>query len=117
MEFLRPLRGISKSVCHNLPPHLIPLPAYPHRILPQLRPEGLLDHQNRLECLHVHLAEEPVKSPPNSLSRHPKRFMNLLAIGALENHVAGPTRLQFHPQIFRIHQDLEILQECFVFLG
>jgi hypothetical protein len=35
--------------------------------------------------------------------------MNLLAICPLQNHVAGPTRLQLHPQVFRFHQRLQAL--------
>jgi hypothetical protein len=88
---------IVKTAVHNLPPHLIPLPTKPHRILPQLHPKRLLYHQNREECLHIHVAEEPLKSPSDSLPSHPEGLVDILPIRSLQNHIAGPIRLQFHP--------------------
>ena len=88
----------------NILSHRIPLPANPHRILSQLGSKRLLNHQNRLECLHVHVAEESLKPPPYSLSRCPKGLVNLLAICPLKNHVARPVRFQLHPQILGSHQ-------------
>lgn len=106
-----------KTTIQNLSPQFKPFPTHPHRIIPQLRPERLLYHQNRFERLHVHVAEEPLKPPPYTLPCHPKRLVNLLAIGAPEDDMAGPTRLQFHPQVFRLHQFLQIFQECLVLFG
>ena len=101
----------------NIPPRLIPLPTNPNRMLPQLRPKGLLYHQNRFKSLHVYVAEEPLKPPPYALPCHPEGFMNLFTVCPLQNHIAGSVRLQLHPQVLRFHQLLQILQERLVFFG
>jgi len=63
------------------------------------------------------MAEQPLEPPPNALPRHAKGLVDLLAIGSLENHVAGPAGLQFNPQVLRLHQLSQVLQECLVLLG
>jgi len=115
MSFASQITRAPESFIQHLPPHLIPLPADPHRILPQLRPKRLLYHQNRFEGLDVHVAEEPLKPPPHSLPRHPKGFMNLLAVCPLEDHIAGLIRLQLYPQILRFNKLSQFFQELLVF--
>ena len=66
-------------------------------IVTQLRPERLLNHQDGLKRLHINLREEPLEPPANTLPGHAKGLVDLLAVGALENHIARPTRLQLDP--------------------
>ena len=63
----------------------------------QLHPKRLLDHQNRLEGFHIDVAEEPLEPPPHALPGHAKGFVDLLAIGALEDHATGPAGFEFNP--------------------
>ena len=95
----------------------MPLPANPHRIIPQLRAEGLLYHQNRLKRLDIHVGEQPLKPPSHSLSCHPKGLVDLPAVRALEHHVAGPVRLQLDREVLRPDQRPQGLQERLVLLG
>ena len=68
-------------------------------IFPQLRPEDFLYHQDRQKCLDVHVVEQPLKSPAYPLPRDSEGLVNLLAIGAFKNHVAGTATFQFHPKV------------------
>jgi hypothetical protein len=88
---------IVKTAVHNLPPHLIPLPTKPHGMIPQLCPKDFLYHHNRFICLHINMREEPLKPPSDSLPSHPEGLVDILPIRSLQNHIAGPIRLQFHP--------------------
>ncbi len=76
-----------------------------------------INHQNRQECLNIHVVKEPLKPPANALPCHFEGLVNLLTVCALQNHIARPTRLQFHPKILRFHQVLQVLQERLVFFG
>ena len=49
-------------------------------MLPKLRPKHLLNHQNRLKCLHVYMAEQPLEPPSNTLAAHAKGLVDLLAM-------------------------------------
>jgi len=95
----------------------VTFPTNPHRIIPQLRTKGLFYHQNRFKRLHIDLTKQPLEPPPHPLPCRAKGFVNLLTICPLKNHITWPIRLQFYPQILRLHQLLQILQECLVFLG
>ena len=69
------------------------------RIFPQLGTEYLLYHQDGQKCLDVHVVEQPLKPPAYPLPRDSEGLVNLLAIGAFKNHVAGTATLQFHPKV------------------
>jgi len=86
-------------------------------MFPKLRPKRLLNHQNRQKCLHINVAEQPLKPPSYALSAHAKGLVDHLAIGALEDHVTQTTRLQLDPEILRGHQHFQVFQECPVLLG
>ena len=77
----------------------IPFFTYLDRIFPQLRTENLLYHQDGQKCFHVHVVEQPLKSPAHPLPCDSKSFVNLLAVRAFENHVTGTATLQFHPKV------------------
>lgn len=85
-------------------------------MFPQLRPEDFLYHQYGQKCLDVHVVEQPLKTPAYPLPRDSEGLVNLLAVGAFKNHVAGTATLQFHPKILCFGQLPQILQEFLVLL-
>jgi len=95
----------------------MPFFAYLDRILPQLGPEDPLYHQDCQERFDIHVVEQPLKTPAHPLPRDSEYFVNLLTVGAFKNHVAGTATLQFHPEILRFGQLLQILQELRILLG
>lgn len=109
LAFDRPLKSFL--------PEGIPFLAYLDRILPQLGPEGLLYHQDRQECFDIYVIEQPLKAPAHTLPGEPEGLVDLFAVGAFEDHVAGAAMLQFHPEILQFGQPLEILQELRILLG
>ncbi len=106
-----------KPIAHSLRPQPIALFTNPNRILPQLGPKHLFNEQNSLKRFNIHPAKQPVKPPSYTLPCHSKGLVNLLAIYPFKHHIAGPTRLQIHPQILRFHQFLQVLQKRLVLLG
>jgi len=81
----------------NISSQLIPLLANIDRMLSQLGPKGSFNHQYCGKRINVYLVEKPIEPPPHPLPCHLKRLVNLLTISALKDHIAGPTRFQFHP--------------------
>lgn len=66
-------------------------------MLPQLRPQGSFYHQYCGKSVNIHLVKQSIEPPSYTLLRYSKGFMNLLTICPLQNHIAGPTKLQLHP--------------------
>ena len=91
--------------------------AYPYRIVPQLGAEGLFDEHDGLEGPHIRVAKQMVKPPPYSLPGYAEGLVDVLSVGSFEDHAAWLTRLELHPQVFRLHQPLQSLQEDLVLLG
>jgi hypothetical protein len=79
-DLLETIRGTLKYLVEHLLSESISFFTNPNRIIPQLRPKGLLNHQNRFKRLNINLTEQPLKPPPNSLPCHPKGFVNLLTV-------------------------------------
>ena len=77
----------------------VPFSADPDCIVPQLGPEDLLYHQDGQKCFNVYEVEQPLESPAHPLPGDSEGLVNLLAVGALENHVTGAATPQFHPEI------------------
>ena len=77
----------------------IPFLADLDRILPRLRTENLLYHQDGQKRFDVHLVEQPLKTPAYPLPRDSEGFVDLLAVGAFENHITETATLQFHPKV------------------
>ena len=94
-----------------------PLPGYLQCLLPEASAEVALYAVQDFVGLHIDLIEEPLEPPPDTLASHVKGLVDLLAVGALEDHITGPTRLQLDPQVLRVHQLPQLLQECRIFLG
>ena len=69
------------------------------RMVTQLRTEDLLYHQDCQKCFDVHVVEQSLESPAYPLPCDSEGFVDLLAVGAFENHVTGTVTLQFHPEI------------------
>lgn len=86
-------------------------------VVTQFRAERLLYEQDRLEGRDVHLAENPMEAPADALPAHAKGLVNFFAVRTLEHQVAWPTRPQLDPQVLRVHQALQGLQELLVLLG
>ena len=78
---------------------IVPLFADFDRMVTQLCTKDLLYHQDGQKCFDVHVVEQPLESPAYPLTRDSEGFVDLLAVGAFENHVTGAATLQFHPEI------------------
>ena len=109
--------GVLKTMLHSLLAEPVPLLADLNGVLAKLGTEDFLQKQNGLEGLHVDMIEQPVEAPPDTLAGHAKRAVDLLSIGSLQDHVAGLSRLQLDPEVLRLHQGLQVLQEGLVLLG
>ena len=109
--------GVLETMRHGILVDPVSLSADLNGVLAKLGTEDFLQKQNGLERLHVDMIEQPVEAPPDTLAGHAKRAVDLFPIGSLQDHVAGLSRLQFHPEVLRLHQDLQVLQEGLVLLG
>ena len=112
-------QGISSSLklpAENLLSQRMFFFAYTNSVFPKLCAEDFFDHQDCAKGIDIRLVEEPLKTPAYPLPCHPKGLVNLLTVCTFKNHSAGPIRLQFYPQILRIHQLLQFRQEYRIFL-
>lgn len=109
--------GTLEASLRGFLPQIVSLPANADRVLAELRPEAFLDEQDGLERRDIDVIEQPVETPAHTLAGQPEGLMNLIAVCAAEDHVAGLARPQFDLQLMRFHQLLQGLQELLVFLG
>ena len=78
---------------------IVPFFTYLDRIFPQLGSENLLYHQDGQKCFHVHVVEQPLKTPAHPLPRDSEGFVNLITVSSFKDHVTGTATLQFHPKV------------------
>ena len=108
--------GTLKAALPYLLPQRVALLADPDGVLAQLRAEGLFDEQDRLEGRNVYIIIYTPEPPADALAGHVERLVNLLAVRTTEHHVARAVRFQLDPQVLRLDQALQILQEFLVLL-
>lgn len=115
---LSPLQGYSVAEIAGLQPvsDVVPLLADLYRVLAELWAEGSLDEQDSLESRHVDVVEEPPEPPSHALSRLMESSMDLVAVVPSQDHVAWAVKPQLHPEVLRIHQPTQRLEELLVFL-
>lgn len=109
--------GRLEAVSGDLLPQRVALPADPDRVVAELRTEGPLDEQDGLEGGDVDIIIYTSEPPADALTSRAVGLVDLLTVRALEHHVAGAVRSQLDPQVLRLHQPLQDLQEHAVLLG
>ena len=106
-----------KTLLHGLLSYPVPLLADFDGMVAKFSTKDLFQKQDGLEGLYVDLVEQPLETPADPLAGHAERLVNLLPIGPFQHHVAGLSRRQLDPKVFRLHQGFQVLQKGLVFLG
>ena len=106
-----------KLASQRLLPQRVPLLADSDRMFAELSAECALYEKQSFERGNVDIIMYTPEPPADRLARHAERPINLVSIGATKDHVAGVSGLEFNPQVLRLHQPLQGLQELRILLG